>query len=98
MRTKSNKGQFKAGKSGNPNGRPRLEERSRIVRMIIKAGAKALQSEDPESDLLEKIWLQAMAGSFQHQKLLMEYMNGKPEENINVTDKPAPTIYLQKAE
>lgn len=41
--------------------------------------------DDGKRRLLEKIFEKAQTGSFLHQQLLMHYLYGKPQDNVDVT-------------
>ncbi len=41
--------------------------------------------EDGKREIIEKIHAQAKAGSFNHQQLLMQYIFGKPSDEVDIT-------------
>jgi hypothetical protein len=72
-------GRFVKGKSGNPSGRPKKEREERY-REILK---EAVTFEDFRA-IIKRMAEKAKRGDVQATRLLLEYLVGKPEQNVNV--------------
>lgn len=68
---KNNGGHSTAGKAGRPSKAQELQ----LLETIIKSGGEGCTD-----SLWKKIWEQANAGSYPHQRMIAEYMYGKPKE------------------
>lgn len=76
---------FKPGQSGNPNGRP--PKGYSITEMM-----RSILNEDPDlkREITMKVAQKAKEGDLVASKLLWQYMDGMPVQNIDLTTKDQP--------
>ena len=91
---------FKKGESGNPNGRPSKAKELALVETIIASGKRVTGSDNPLEELWDVIMREAISGSKDHQRFVLEYTYGKPKQQIQaeVTGPQAPVLVFQKAD
>jgi len=77
-------GKFKPGVSGNPNGRPKGKTIAGIIReKIEQADENGKTKIDKLADILIN---KAMDGDFKALELIWNYMDGKPDQKIDLGD------------
>jgi len=76
---------FKKGQSGNPKGRQKKAEELKLVETIVSSGKSKTGTDNPLFDLWAKIWEQAIEGSQQHQRFILEFAYGKPEQIVKAS-------------
>lgn len=79
-------------------GRKSKAEEMGLVETIVKTGQKATGQDKPLEVLWEQIWREAISGSKEHVKFILEYGYGKPKQRIeaDVTHDQMPAIIIRK--
>ena len=92
---RNEKGQFVKGHPGVSPGRPRKSEEMKELETDFYGTLKKAAEEDGAMEAVcNKLIKKAQAGSYQHQRLLFQYLLGNPEQYINVTgDKPPMVLF-----
>jgi hypothetical protein len=94
-------GRFVKGHPGFPGaGRPPKSEEMKKLETSFYDTLKEMAEKPGEMDAVcKKLIAKAKAGSYQHQKLLFQYLLGNPEQYVNITgDKPPMVILDNKDE
>ena len=68
---------WKPGESGNPGGRPKTKPLTDAVRAVLREPEKAAK-------LARTLYNQASKGNIPAARLIWEYLEGKPQENISI--------------
>lgn len=71
--------------AGHGGARPNSGRKSKAEEMGLPKLIEDVVGEQGKRDLVQNIFEKAKAGSFLHAQLLMHYMYGKPQDNIDVT-------------
>ena len=89
-----NKGTWKPGQSGNPNGRPPVPE---SWAGILREVGKRIDPKDRKAfrtAVAEKLWEQAKKGNIQAIKVLFNRMDGYPRQSLDVEGKGAIIVQM----
>lgn len=77
--------------------KPKSEEQA-LLDVIIRAGKTVTGNEEPMQELWGVVWRQAIDGCQKSQRLVNEYVYGKPKQRIeaDVTHDQMPAIIIRK--
>jgi hypothetical protein len=85
---------FKPGQSGNPGGRPKGQSLAALIREFLEQdeiGDKKLSGGKRVKDLLvEALFKQALKGDHRHLQEILNRVDGRPVERIDVTSQDGP--------
>lgn len=71
--------------AGHGGPRPNSGRKSKAEEMGLPKLIEEVIGVDGKKELVEKIFEKAKGGSFLHAQMLMHYMYGKPQDNIDIT-------------
>ena len=98
VQTRNAKGQFVKGTAPGP-GRPTKAEELKQLEKDFYHVLKTAAAKDGEMEAIaQKLIARAKNGSYQHIKLLFNYLLGSPEQYINVTGDQPPMILFDASE
>ena len=78
---------FKQGKSGNPKGRPKKgETMTDLIREKLELPKTTREKLTRKEKIIEKLFILAEAGDLSAIKYLMDRVDGRPTESIELSD------------